>query len=60
MFAIKPECSIEIKLKGVAPTGRLEVTRLWAHMATHRVRISDPLQMDDEVLEWLKQAYQAT
>jgi hypothetical protein len=28
-------------------------------MVTHRVRINDPAQIDAEVLEWLKQAYQA-
>jgi hypothetical protein len=28
-------------------------------MVTHRVRISDPKQIDAEVLAWLKQAYDA-
>ena len=28
-------------------------------MVTHRVRISDPKQIDKEVLAWLKQAYDA-
>jgi hypothetical protein len=48
---------IGIKLKGVAPAGRLEAAGSWNNMVTHRVRISDPKQIDAEVLAWLKQAY---
>ena len=50
---------IGIKRKGVAPGGRFEAAGAWNSMVTHRVRISDPAQIDAEVLEWLKQAYQA-
>ncbi len=50
---------IGIKLKGVKPTGRLEAAGSWNAMVTHRVRISDPKQIDKEVLAWLKQAYGA-
>jgi len=28
-------------------------------MVTHRVRVTDPKQIDKEVLAWLKQAYDA-
>ena len=48
---------IGIKLKGVKPTERLEAAGSWNAMVTHRVRISDPKQVDKEVLAWLKQAY---
>jgi hypothetical protein len=48
---------IGIKLSGVTPTGRLEAAGSWNNMVTHRVRISDPKQIDVEVLAWLKQAY---
>ncbi len=50
---------IGIKLKGAAPTERLEAGGSWNAMVTHRVRISDPKQIDKEVLAWLKQAYEA-
>ena len=50
---------IGIKLKGVAPTERLEVAGSWNAMVTHRVRISDLQQIDAEVLAWLRQAYDA-
>ncbi len=50
---------IGIKLKGVAPAGRLEASGAWNNMVTHRVRVTDPQQIDQEVLAWLKKAYDA-
>lgn len=48
-----------LKLKGVAPAGRLETAGKWNAMVTHRVRIHDPKQLDKEVLTWLKRAFEA-
>jgi Domain of unknown function (DUF5655) len=28
-------------------------------MVTHRLRVTDPAQIDDEALDWLKRAYDA-
>jgi len=50
---------IGIKRKGVEPTERFEAAGSWNAMVTHRVRISDPAQIDAEVLGWLKLAYDA-
>ncbi len=50
---------IGIKLKGAAPTDRFEAAGAWNAMVTHRVRITDPKQIDTEVVAWLKQAYEA-
>lgn len=50
---------IGIKRKGVEPTERFEAAGAWNSMVTHRVRISDPSQLDDDVLAWLKHAYDA-
>lgn len=50
---------IGIKLKGVAPTERLDAAGSWNSMVTHRVRITDAKQIDKPVLAWLKQAYDA-
>jgi hypothetical protein len=50
---------IGIKLKGAKPTDRFEAAGSWNAMVTHRVRISDPKQIDKEVLAWLKRAYDA-
>ena len=48
---------IGLKLKGVKPVARLGAAGTWNTMVTHRVRISEPQQIDDQVLDWLRQAY---
>ena len=50
---------IGLKLKGLAPAGRLQAAGSWNAMVTHRVRITDPKQVDQELLAWLRQAYDA-
>ncbi len=51
---------VGLKLKGVAPAGRLEAAGNWNAMVTHRVRLSSPEEADDELVGWLRQAYEAT
>ena len=46
---------IGLNLKGVEPGGRLEAT---TGMCTHRVRLSGPDELDDEVRGWLREAYE--
>ncbi|MEK7327310.1 MAG: DUF4287 domain-containing protein [Chloroflexota bacterium] len=63
-FAILQPSTVErfdigIKLKGIKPARRLEAAGSWNAMVTHRVRITDPKQIDKEVLAWLKRAYEA-
>jgi hypothetical protein len=48
---------VGIKLKGEQTNGRLAAAGDWNRMVTHRVRISDPKQIDRELLAWLKKAY---
>ena len=50
---------VGIKLKDVEPTDRLEPSGTWNSMVTHRVRITDGDQIDTELLEWLRKAYEA-
>lgn len=47
------------KRKGEPATERFEEAGKWNAMVTHRLRISDPAQVDDEVREWLAKAYAA-
>jgi hypothetical protein len=56
--ATRERFDIGIKLKGVKPAGRLEAAGSWNSLVSHRVRISDPNEIDAEVLRWLKQAYE--
>jgi hypothetical protein len=46
-----------LKLKGVEPAGRLELSGSFNAMVSHRVRLQDASEIDAEVLAWLRQAY---
>jgi hypothetical protein len=46
---------IGMNLKGVEPRGRLEAA---AGMCTHRVQLSSTAELDTEVIEWLREAYE--
>ena len=48
---------IGIKLKEAESGGRFEAAGAWNAMVTHRVRITQPEQIDGQVIDWLKQAY---
>ena len=47
-----------IKCKGVPAQGRFEEAGAWNAMVTHRVRIHEPGELDEEVLAWLQHAYE--
>jgi hypothetical protein len=48
---------VGLKLRGVEATPRLEAAGAWNSMMTHRVRVTDPNQVDEELLGWLHEAY---
>ncbi|HEX2619723.1 MAG TPA: DUF4287 domain-containing protein [Phototrophicaceae bacterium] len=48
---------IGIKLAGAPFEGRYQEAGAWNAMVTHRIQISDPAQIDDDLLTWLRQAY---
>lgn len=48
---------VGIQLKGVEPQGRLESAGSGA-MCSHWVRLTSPEQIDDELLGWLREAYE--
>lgn len=45
---------IGLNLKGTEPVGRLEAA---TGMCTHRVRLTPADRLDDEVIDWLRKAY---
>ncbi|HEY5826189.1 MAG TPA: DUF4287 domain-containing protein [Cyclobacteriaceae bacterium] len=49
---------IGIKLKGVKPTKRFESAGSWNAMMTHRVQITSERQLDEEIMDWLRSAYE--
>lgn len=50
---------IGIKRKDTAPTERFAAAGSWNSMVTHRVRVTKAEEIDDEVLDWLREAWQA-
>jgi Domain of unknown function (DUF4287)/Domain of unknown function (DUF5655) len=49
---------IGIKRKGAPADARFAESGAWNAMVTHRVRIDDPAQIDAEVIDWLRAAYE--
>lgn len=49
---------VGINLKGVDPNGRLEKSGSFNAMCTHRVRVNGTDDVNDELLGWLRQAYE--
>ncbi len=54
----KTRLDVGIKLKGLDPTERLEASGSFNAMVSHRVRVSDPREVDAELIGWLRRAYE--
>lgn len=50
---------VGLKLRGIAPTARLVALADPDAMMTHRVSLTSPDEIDDELLGWLRTAYAA-
>jgi hypothetical protein len=48
-----------IQLKGVEPQGKLETSGSFSAMVSHRIRLESAADVDDEVVGWLRRAYEA-
>jgi hypothetical protein len=53
--AVGERMDVGVKLKSAAPAGRLEEAGAWNAMVTHRVRIKDEAELDEEVLGCLRE-----
>jgi hypothetical protein len=53
----KDRVDLGLILKGVPAKGRLEDGRSWNGMCTHRVRLASKAELDKDVLNWLRKAY---
>ncbi|WP_353778646.1 DUF5655 domain-containing protein [Winogradskyella sp. 3972H.M.0a.05] len=56
--ATKTRIDLGLKLKGKALTERLENSGPFGSMCTHRVRLNTVEDVDTELIEWLKEAYE--
>lgn len=48
---------VGLQLKGLPAQGRLEASGSFNSMVSHRVRVSDAAQLDEQLVEWLREAY---
>jgi len=55
----KTRVDLGIQLVGVEPEGRLETSGSFNSMVSHRVRITEVAEVDDELVGWLREAYDA-
>lgn len=55
----KDRLDLGLNLKGVEPTGRLEASGSFNAMVSHRIRLTAPHQVDDEVAGWIRSAWEA-
>ncbi|UNZ00012.1 DUF4287 domain-containing protein [Zhouia spongiae] len=56
--ATKTRIDLGLKIKGKPTTDRLEDSGPFGTMCTHRVKLSDVTEIDEELIAWLKEAYQ--
>lgn len=54
----KTRLDIGLNIKGLDPSGRLEVGKTWNAMCSHRIKIEDSGSIDKELLAWIKLAYE--
>ena len=54
----KTRVDLGLKLKDKKNEGRLEGSGPFGIMCTHRIKLSDPSEVDKEVIGWIKEAYE--
>ena len=55
----KTRVDVGLNLKGVEPEGIVEAAGSWNTMVTHRVKLTEPAQVDVSLADWLQRAYDA-
>jgi len=58
--ATRTRVDLGLNLPGYEPTERLEGGNVFGGMCTHRVRLTSAAELDGEVRDWLKLAYEAS
>lgn len=54
----KTRIDLGLKLKDKAPEGRLESSGPFGTMCTHRIQLTDISEVDDEVIDYMREAYE--
>ncbi len=53
----KARLDVGLNIKGIAPSGIAEAGNSWNAMCTHRIKIDDEKVINNELLNWIRQAY---
>jgi predicted transport protein len=53
----KTRFDLGLNMKGIDPSGKLEPSGSFNAMCSHRVRIETPDEIGDEVIGWVREAY---
>lgn len=56
--ATQSRVDLGLNLKGADPTNRLEEGKIFSGMCTHRIQLAATSDVDEDVISWLKQAYE--
>jgi hypothetical protein len=56
--ATKTRIDLGLKIKDKPTTDRLESSGPFGSMCTHRVQLTNASQVDGELIDWLKEAYE--
>jgi predicted transport protein len=54
----KTRIDLGLKIKDKAPEGRLESSGPFGTMCTHRIQLTDISEVDDQVIEYMREAYE--
>ncbi len=55
----KTRVDIGLNLKGIEPTGMAEAAGSWNSMVSHRIKLTEIGQVNDELKDWIQNAYDA-
>lgn len=55
----KTRVDVGLNLKGVPPEGSIEAAGSWNGMVTHRVKLTEVSQIDENLAVWIQKAYDA-
>ncbi|HNR07651.1 MAG TPA: DUF4287 domain-containing protein [Saprospiraceae bacterium] len=53
----KDRLDVGLNIKGIAPAGLATAAGSWNSMCTHRIKVEDEKMINQELIDWLKKAY---
>lgn len=54
----KDRLDVGLNIKGVEPSGNVTAAGSWNAMCTHRIKVEDEKTINNDLINWIKQAYE--